>query len=246
MVSISIIIPVYNEVDGISAIVEAFQTYLKKTRLDAKILFVNDGSTDGSLLEIEKVCLKESNCHFISFEKNAGLSAAIKAGFDYSNTDWVGYIDADLQTSPSDFLSYEPFLKEYDLITGKRMNRKDSFVKNMSSSFANWFRDSLLHDGVSDSGCPLKMIKRDLAVSLPFFKGMHRFIPALILMQGGKVKEIPVSHFPRKTGKSKFHLWNRLLSPFIDTLAVRWMMKRKISYKIEITDKKSLSSKVNE
>lgn len=246
MTSISIVIPVFNEVEGISSIVEAFQPYFKKTKLDAHILFVNDGSTDGSLAEIEKVCQKESNCHFISFEKNAGLSSAIKAGFDYSKTDWVGYIDADLQTIPLDFLSYEPFLEEFDLITGKRMNRKDSFVKNLSSSFANWFRDCLLHDGVSDSGCPLKIIKRDLAVSLPFFKGMHRFIPALILMQGGKLKEIPVSHFPRKTGKSKFNLWNRLLSPFIDTLAVRWMMKRKISYKIEITDKKSLSSKVNE
>jgi len=246
MASISIIVPVYNEVDGISAILAAFLPYLEKTQLDAQVLFVNDGSTDGSLQEIEKVCREKSNCHFISFEKNAGLSAAIKAGFDFSKTDWVGYIDADLQTSPLDFLSYEPFMDEFDLITGKRVNRKDSFVKNMSSSFANWFRDSLLHDGVSDSGCPLKIIKTDLAVSLPFFKGMHRFIPALTLMQGGKLKEIPVSHFPRKTGKSKFNLWNRLLSPFVDTLAVRWMMKRKITYKIELTDKQILNPKVNE
>ena len=246
MASISIIIPVYNEEEGISAILESFRPYLKKTKLDAHLLFVNDGSTDGSLAEIKTVCQNEPNCHFISFEKNAGLSAAIKAGFDYSTSDWVGYIDADLQTSPMDFLSYEPFLNEFDLITGKRVNRKDSFVKNMSSSFANWFRDSMLHDGVSDSGCPLKIIKRELAIALPFFKGMHRFIPALILMNGGKVKEIPVAHFPRKTGKSKFNLWNRLLSPFLDTLAVRWMMKRKISYKIEFTDQKNANKKIHE
>ncbi len=236
MASITIVIPVYNEEAGISAIVEAFGPYFKSTSLNAKVLFVNDGSTDQSLQEIEKVCLLNVHFEFISFEKNAGLSAAIKAGFDYSQSDWVGYIDADLQTDPMDFLSYEAFLGEFDLITGKRVNRKDSFVKNLSSSFANWFRDSLLHDHVSDSGCPLKIIRKDLAVSLPFFKGMHRFIPALVLMQGGKLKELPVSHFPRVTGKSKFHLWNRLLSPFLDTLAVRWMMKRKIDYKIRSTN----------
>lgn len=236
MASISIIIPVFNEEKGISAIREAFLYFFENTRLEAQVLFVNDGSTDESLEEIKKLCFVDPKFHYISFEKNAGLSSAIKAGFDSSYTDWVGYIDADLQTDPSDFLRYEPFLEDYDLITGKRVNRKDSFVKNISSFFANWFRDSMLHDGVSDSGCPLKILKKDLAVEIPFFKGMHRFIPALVLMCGGKLKEIPVSHFPRKTGKSKFHLWNRLLTPFMDTLAVRWMMKRRIKYHISSKD----------
>lgn len=239
MASITIVIPVYNEVAGISAIVEAFDPYFKETNLDAKVLFVNDGSTDNSLIEIEKACQSDKRFEFISFEKNEGLSAAIKAGFDYSKTDWVGYIDADLQTDPMDFITYEPFLADYDLVTGKRINRKDSFVKNLSSSFANWFRDSLLHDHVSDSGCPLKIIKKEMAASLPFFKGMHRFIPALVLMRGGSIKELPVSHFPRKTGKSKFNLWNRLLTPFLDTLAVRWMMKRKIEYKVNCSQSNS-------
>lgn len=246
MGSISIVIPVYNEEEGIAAISKAFENYLNQTKLEAQVIFVNDGSKDSSLVEIKKVCENNPNFHFISFEKNAGLSAAIKAGIHHSTTDWVGYIDADLQTDPSDFLLFEPFLEDFDLVTGKRVNRKDSFTKNLSSAFANWFRDSLLHDGVSDSGCPLKIIKKDLADSLPFFKGMHRFIPALVLMSGGNLKEIPVSHFPRKTGKSKFHLWNRLFSPFMDTLVVRWMMKRKISYHINNSDIKPSTLRVHE
>ncbi|MEN2283263.1 glycosyltransferase family 2 protein [Algoriphagus sp. SE2] len=114
MSSISIIIPVYNEEEGISAVLESFRPYLKKIKLDAPLLFVNDGSTDGSLAEIKTVCQNEPNCHTISFEKNAGLIAAIKAGFDYSTSDWVGYIDTDLPNNPSEFLFYELFLNEFD------------------------------------------------------------------------------------------------------------------------------------
>ncbi|MDF2158505.1 glycosyltransferase family 2 protein [Algoriphagus sp. CAU 1675] len=237
MAAICIIIPVYNEEEAIPGLLDAFIPYFKETTLEAQVLVVNDGSKDSSLDRIRELCRQDSRFHYISFESNRGLSSAIKAGFDEAKTDWVGYIDADLQTSPMDFLKFEPYLDSYDLVMGNRAaNRKDTLMKRFSSRFANWFRDSLLHDGVHDSGCPLKILRRDLAVSLPFFVGMHRFIPALVLMKGGKLIEIQVSHFPRTTGKSKFNLWNRLLSPLMDTLAVRWMMKRNISYRIESSD----------
>lgn len=243
MAAICIIIPVYNEEEAIPGLLEAFLPYFEATSLDPQILLVNDGSIDSSLQLIRDLCELDSRFHYISFESNRGLSSAIKAGFDYATTEWVGYIDADLQTDPLDFLKFEPFLSSYELVLGNRAaNRKDTRMKRFSSRFANWFRDSLLHDGVQDSGCPLKILRRDVAISLPFFKGMHRFIPALVLMKGGKLKEIPVSHFPRLTGKSKFNLWNRLLSPFMDTLAVRWMMKRNISYKVELSDLPPLNS----
>ncbi len=239
---ITIVIPIFNEVDGIVRILPAFEEYINQSKFEVNLLLVNDGSTDTSLNEIRKAAASYEHVDFISFEKNAGLSAAIRAGFVKATTKWVGYIDADLQTDPMDFLKLEAMIPDYDLVTGRREGRKDSAVKKMSSTFANWFRDSMLHDGVHDSGCPLKIMRRSVALDMPFFKGMHRFFPALTLIQGKKVIEIPVKHFPRITGKSKFNVWNRLLSPLLDTIALRWLKKRQVKY--TITENSITSQKV--
>lgn len=243
---ITIVIPIYNEGEGIARILPAFEGYIKQSKFEVKLLLVNDGSTDNSLAEIKKISDGNERVDFISFEKNAGLSAAIRAGFEEATTEWVGYIDADLQTDPIDFLKLEKLIPEYDLVTGRREGRKDSKVKNLSSTFANWFRDSMLHDGVQDSGCPLKIMRRSMALKMPFFKGMHRFFPALTLIQDKKIIEIPVSHFPRITGKSKFNVWNRLLSPLQDTIALRWLRKRQIDYKIAENSRSRSNTKINE
>ncbi|TXE13504.1 glycosyltransferase [Algoriphagus aquimarinus] len=243
---ITIVIPIFNEEDGIGRILPAFEAYINQSKFEVNLLLVNDGSTDNSLFEIKKLAELHDFVGYISFEKNAGLSAAIRAGFERSKTKWVGYIDADLQTDPMDFLKLEAMIPSYDLVTGRREGRKDSAVKKMSSTFANWFRDSMLHDGVHDSGCPLKIMLRSVALDMPFFKGMHRFFPALALIQGKKVVEIPVKHFPRITGKSKFNLWNRLLSPFQDTLALRWMMKRQSTYIISENSIKNHKTVIHE
>ena len=233
---LTIIVPIYNEVDRIDMLESEFQLFFEKSSMNPQVLLVDDGSTDGSLDTIKKLCKTNTRFHFISFDQNRGLSAAILAGFHYAKTDWLGYIDADLQTKPIDFLKFEDYLNSFDLVLGARMGRKDSSVKKLTSRFANWFRDSLLHDGVKDSGCPLKIIRRESALALPYFSGVHRFIPALILMQGGKVKEIPIAHFPRENGKSKFNFLNRSIGPIVDTFGVRWMMKRKINYQIQSSD----------
>ena len=147
------------------------------------------------------------------------------------------YIDADLQTDPDDFDRLLPFAGEYALVTGIRTERKDGFVKRASSKIANAWRRMMTHDGVSDTGCPLKVLHTDVARKLPLFKGMHRFIPALVLLQeGGCYKQVPVRHFPRTAGKSKFHLWNRLAGPFMDCFAYRWMRPRYINYKVGESD----------
>lgn len=243
---ITVVIPIYNEEDGIKSILPAFTAYFERSKFDVQLLLVNDGSTDDSLVAIKELASQSDKVHYISFKKNAGLSAAIRAGIVSANTEWVGYIDADLQTDPIDFLKLEAFLGEFDLVTGWREGRKDSVVKNMSSSFANWFRDSLLHDGVQDSGCPLKIMRRSVALEMPFFKGMHRFFPALVQLQNKKVKEVPVTHFPRVTGQSKFNVWNRLLSPFMDTMAVRWLKKRQTPFEIGENSLNSNNKSLNE
>jgi dolichol-phosphate mannosyltransferase len=239
MKELTIIVPIYTEVDGIDMLESEFLRYFDKSALNPQVLLVDDGSTDGSLAKIKKLCQSNLKFHYISFDRNRGLSAAMLAGFKYANSEWVGYIDADLQTKPIDFLSFEPFMNTFDLILGLRMGRKDSEVKKLISRFANWFRDSMLHDGVKDSGCPLKILKREYAAALPYFSGAHRFLPALVLMQGGKVKEIPTAHFSRENGKSKFNFLNRSIGPLVDTFGVRWMIKRKIKYQIQSSDRVS-------
>ncbi|MDD4759320.1 MAG: dolichol-phosphate mannosyltransferase, partial [Bacteroidaceae bacterium] len=144
----------------------------------------------------------------------------------------VGYIDADLQTNPEDFnLLLEP-IKDFELVMGIRANRKDTAFKKLQSKIANGFRRMMTHDGVQDTGCPLKVMHTDYAKRVPFFTGMHRFLPALFLLQDARIKQIPVRHYPRTAGQSKYNLWNRLVAPFIDCFAYRWMKKRYINYHI--------------
>jgi glycosyltransferase involved in cell wall biosynthesis len=233
MNGITIIIPVFNEEGNILSIWSEVDHYRRKSLFEVFTLFVDDGSTDGSFSLIKEICTHNEGFGFISFESNRGLSAALKAGFDYSQSKWVGYMDGDLQTSPKDFLKFENHLDSYDLVTGERQNRKDSIGKKLSSSFANWIRNSFLKDGMKDTGCPLKIFNREFAMKLPYFNGFHRFFPALTLIYGGRLKVIPVSHFPRREGKSKFNAFNRMVQPLLDLFLVYRLKKRKISYAVK-------------
>lgn len=228
----TIVVPVYNEEDNLPRVEKELKAYIEIAQKKSKVLFVNDGSVDRSQEIIEEICARNSDFGFIQFEANRGLSAAIKAGFDHVDTEFVGYIDSDLQTAPEDFNLLLEAVGEYDLVTGVRSNRKDSFVKNVSSSIANGIRRAFTKDGMDDTGCPLKVIKSEYAQRIPMFKGLHRFLPAMILLQNGKVKQIPVRHFPRIAGEAKYGLWNRLLGPLSDCFAYLWMKKKYINYEV--------------
>jgi len=231
---LTIIIPIYNEEDNASALEEKLIGYIKSTKYKVCLLFINDGSSDNSEEKIKGICERNEHCFYLNFTRNNGLSAAIKAGIDAAQSPFVGYIDADLQTDPYEFDLLMPYTTEYPLVTGIRANRKDTAFKKFQSKFANGFRRMMTKDGATDTGCPLKIINSEYAKKIPFFTGMHRFLPALILLQeGGKFKEIPVHHFPRTTGTSKFHIWNRLKGPFEDCFVYRWMKHRYIDYKIK-------------
>ena len=232
----TIVVPVYNEEDNLLRVETELLAYTKIATRTTKILFVNDGSKDKSQQIIEDICNRNPEFSFIAFKDNRGLSAAIKAGFDYPETELVGYIDSDLQTAPNDFNLLLEHIGLNDLVTGVRANRKDSFVKNMSSKIANGIRRSFTHDGMDDTGCPLKVIKTDFAKRIPMFKGLHRFLPAMILLQNGTVKQIPVQHFPRVAGEAKFGVWNRLLGPLMDCFAYLWMKKKYINYEVAKKD----------
>ncbi|WP_439880007.1 glycosyltransferase family 2 protein [Pontibacter sp. MBLB2868] len=230
--SLTIIVPVYNEEGCLERLSEALDAFLGQSPVPTQVLFVNDGSTDASLSQIREICHSRIGYSFISLSRNRGLSTAIKAGIDHIQTTHIGYIDSDLQTSPMDFMLFFEHLPHYDMVIGIRAKRKDTFIKKISSKIANGFRRYMINDGIKDTGCPLKIMSTAYAKRVPFFDGMHRFLPALIQLQGGKVKQLPVQHFERFAGYSKYHLFNRLWGPLNDTFAFRWMRKRYINYEI--------------
>ena len=229
----TIVVPVYNEEENLERVEKELSSYIKIASVTTSILFVNDGSKDKSQNLIQTICERNDAFNFISFKENRGLSAAIKAGFEHVESELVGYIDSDLQTAPEDFNLLLKHTKDYHLVTGVRANRKDSFVKNMSSKIANGIRRAFTKDGMDDTGCPLKIIHTDYAKRIPMFKGLHRFLPAMIMLQNGKVIQIPVQHFPRIAGTAKYGLWNRLLGPLMDCFAYLWMKKKYINYSID-------------
>lgn len=230
--SFTIIVPLYNEEENIGRLEEKLKGFLPHSLEKTCVLFVNDGSTDGSRNRIKNVCERNPDFYYIDLKKNGGLSAALKAGFDHSFSKFTGYMDADMQTDADDFNLLLPHLDNHEFVTGIRANRKDSSFKNLQSKIANGYRRMMTGDGVSDTGCPLKVMHTAYAKRIPMFNGMHRFLPALILLQNGRIKQIPVRHYPRLAGKSKYHLWNRLTGPFIDCFAYRWMKRRYINYQV--------------
>lgn len=229
---LTIIVPVFNEEESLPAFYAEMDRFIKTSPMPSQILFIDDGSTDNSLTILKEKCNQTACYTVLSLDKNYGLSVAVKAGIDHCRTTLVGYIDADLQTHPADFLPFFKYFPEYDMVNGIRKKRQDKLVKRLSSIVGNGYRRFMINDAIADTCCPLKILKLSYAQKMPFFKGMHRFIPALVQLQGGKVRQIPVSHSPRYAGTSKYHLFNRLVGPFFDTLAFRWIRSRYIRYKI--------------
>ena len=226
MLEFTIIVPVYNEELNLKRVEKELLSFIKIAKKKTTILFINDGSTDNSQQIIEDICQKNIEFRFIHFKNNKGLSAALKAGFDNIDTPLLGYIDADLQTSPKDFNILLNHTEHYDLVTGIRTQRKDSLIKKISSKISNKIRTIFTNDGMDDSCCPLKIIKTDCAKKIPMFKGLHRFLPAMVLLQKGTVLQIPIRHYPRIAGKTKFGIRNRLLGSITDCFAYLWMKKK--------------------
>lgn len=233
----TVVVPLYNEVENIGELERRLGAFVSSCSLRTCVLFVNDGSTDGSLEKLTDVCRRNPQFSYISFDRNYGLTAALKAGIDNTFSKYVGYIDADLQTDPEDFELLLRHIGEYSMVTGVRADRQDSFFKKMQSKIANSFRRMMTGDGAKDTGCPLKVLHTDVARKLPLFNGMHRFLPALVLLQkGARYMEVPVHHHPRMAGRSKFGLGNRLWGPLADCFAYRWMRRRYIEYSIAKSD----------
>jgi len=207
------------------------QTELRETLsgLDYEIVFVDDGSMDRTVSRIATA----PNIRLIRFEKNTGQSAAIYAGLQAARGATAVLIDGDLQNDPADIPRLlAEIARGADLVCGYRAQRKDTLLKRLTSWIANSVRSRFTKDGVRDTGCTLKAMRRECVGALVPFKGMHRFIPALVKAAGYRLVEIPVNHRPRRFGQSKYGLSNRALRATIDMFGVRWLLSRRFNYKV--------------
>lgn len=224
---VSVVVPLFNEEESIGTLQTELGTAL--SGLDYEIIFVDDGSVDRTAERVEI----GHNIRLIRFEKNSGQSAAIYAGLTAALGATVVVIDGDLQNDPADI---PRLLAEIthgaDLVCGYRLKRKDTLVKRLTSRIANTVRSRYTKDGVRDTGCTLKAMRRECVSALLPFKGMHRFIPALVKAAGYRLVEVPVNHRPRRFGQSKYGLGNRALRATIDMFGVRWLLSRRLNYKI--------------
>ena len=225
MKRISVIAPIYNEKENIELLVEKIKTTLKDRFTSYEIILVDDGSTDGSSELIEKIASTDPHIKNYHFTKNNGQTAALSVGFKYCTGDIVVTMDSDLQTDPEDIYLMLPYLDKYDMVNGKRTTREDGFKRKISSLIGNGVRNFITKDNIKDTGCPLKFFY--------LYEGMHRFLPTLAKINGFSVIEVPVQHFDRMYGKSKYGVWNRLWKGLKDAFAVRWMSKRKINYEFK-------------
>jgi dolichol-phosphate mannosyltransferase len=224
---ISVVVPLFNEEESIAILQTELSAALKG--LDYETIFVDDGSVDRTAERIETA----PNIRLIRFEKNSGQSAAIYAGLTAARGGTVVIIDGDLQNDPADIPKLlAEIARGADLVCGYRVKRRDTLVKRATSRIANAVRSRFTKDGVRDTGCTLKAMRRACVSTLLPFKGMHRFIPALVKAAGYRLVEVPVNHRPRCFGQSKYGLGNRALRATIDMFGVRWLLSRRLNYKI--------------
>ncbi|TVL97247.1 MAG: glycosyltransferase [Candidatus Brocadia sp. WS118] len=228
---ISIVIPVYNEVDNIEPLSHSILNTMQGQNYE--VIFVDDGSIDGSTQILNEWCAKHPNFRTIHFTRNAGQTAAMDAGFKHASGRYVVSMDADMQNDPSDIPKLLDKLDTYDMVCGWRRKRNDPWIKRISSTVANYIRNKLSWEDIKDTGCSLKAYRRECLTRIKLFNGMHRFLPTLFKMEGFTVTEIVVNHYPRKFGKSKYGISNRAFRAFIDLLVVRWMKKRKLTYEVD-------------
>jgi dolichol-phosphate mannosyltransferase len=233
---LSVVIPVYNERDNLHPLTAQTLKALTGQVSSFEIIYVDDGSTDGSGALLDQLAQHYPEIQVMHFARNYGQTAAFDAGFRQARGELIATLDADLQFDPADIPRLLPLAKQYDLVCGWRRDRHDTLVKRLSSRIANLVRNTVTHDGVHDTGCSLKVFRRAIIERIPLFEGMHRFFPALARMHGFSLTEVPIHHYPRAHGLSKYGIGNRLFKGLYDLIAVRWMQKRCLRYTYRKTD----------
>jgi glycosyltransferase involved in cell wall biosynthesis len=235
-IDVSVIIPVKDEVENVSILADEVSEAMANAAYAWECLWVDDGSTDDTVLELKKICGKSPHHRFISLDRNYGQSAAMATGFRHASGRIFVTLDGDGQNDPKDIPMLVNTLlnKKAHMVNGWRKNRADTLVRKISSRIGNGFRNKLTGDNIRDVGCSIRAFQRDCVENITVFKGMHRFLPTLARMGGASIiLEVPVNHRPRQRGVTKYGISNRLWVGLADTLAVRWMQSRLVFPKVK-------------
>jgi dolichol-phosphate mannosyltransferase len=233
--ALTVLVPVFNEAGNIAPLADEVMAALAGIGA-FELLFVDDGSTDATPAELAAAQLRHTNVRIIRHKRRAGKSAALATGFRAAKGAWIQTLDGDRQNDPNDAADVWRKLQapnngsgpppRLGLVAGIRKRRNDGVVKFLSSRIANVIRRTMLRDATPDTGCGFKLIRRDVAVTLPFFDGMHRFLPALVRRAGYEVMQVPVNDRPRMAGQSKYGFFGRLGAGIVDLWGVFWLMRR--------------------
>jgi dolichol-phosphate mannosyltransferase len=228
---LSVVIPVKNEAGNIAPLVAEIADALDG-RIEYEILYVDDGSEDSTAAEIRRLQASLPQLRLVRHTSSCGQSAAIHSGVKAARGSWIATLDGDGQNDPADLRALWRLAQESPampplLIAGHRTRRRDRWSKRQASRLANAVRRRLLHDDTPDTGCGLKLFPRALFLDLPYFDHMHRFVPALVLREGGIVHSVPVNHRPRQRGTSKYGLLDRLGVGIADLIGVLWLRRRR-------------------
>jgi dolichol-phosphate mannosyltransferase len=232
-IKISAVVPVFNEEENLPILVPKLLEVLKGIGLPYEMIFVDDGSSDGSREILKRMASQCRSLHIIRLKENRGLSTALYVGIKEARGEKIVTLDSDLQNDPADIPRLMEYMDGYDMATGWRQKREDPWLKKISSKIANAIRNRLSGEDIQDSACTLRVFKKECLKDLKPFNGMHRFFSTLARMEGYRVIEVSVSHHSRRFGKSKYNIRNRLWRSFIDLLGVRWMKSRRIRYDVE-------------
>lgn len=229
---LSAVLPVYNERDALPALTEELVAELDQVGVPYEVLLVDDGSNDGSGHVIDALAARHPRVRALHLDQNHGQSAALSAGFRAARGEYILTLDADGQNDPADISRMMEWIPQADMVAGYRQVRKDSWVRRASSRVANRVRNKILGDGIADTGCSLKLFRRDLTASIPPLNGMHRFLPVFVQLQGGQVRQLPVNHRPRSAGTSKYGLNDRLRRGMLDLAGMWWFRRRYLRYRV--------------
>jgi dolichol-phosphate mannosyltransferase len=231
--TLSVVVPVFNEQESLPILIPKLVGVLKTLPFPYEMIFVDDGSSDGSRRILKEMASQYPSLRVLRFKENRGLSTALLAGMREARGEKIVTLDSDLQNDPTDIPRLLEYLDRCDMATGWRQKREDKWLKKISSIIGNTVRNWLSGENIQDSACTLRAFKRECVQEIPVFNGMHRFLSTLVKMKGYRIVEVPISHHPRRFGKSKYNIRNRMVRSFIDLLAVRWMKRRLIHYDIE-------------
>jgi len=235
MQKISFVIPVYNEEENVPILFEEIHTVADTLACDYEVIFVDDCSTDRSLAEIRALAATFPSVRCVSFPNNRGQSAALGAGFRAATGEIIITMDADLQNDPADIPALLAHFGQYDMINGWRRERRDTLSKKVSSRIGNFVRNRMTNETIHDTGCSLKVMRADMLKNIKMYRGLHRFLPTLMRLEGARVLEVPVNHRHRQFGVSKYTNLRRGIEGFQDLLAVRWLIKRHVRIDGEIS-----------